>query len=558
MATIDLSFSDVKKEFNKDISIDEFEELLFNYGFEIDSYNQNTDELKVEVTAERADVLSKEGLLRVLKVFGGYGKSLNYSVKKPTQVLNIDNSVKSTRPYSVCAIIKNLKLTDDRLKQIIAVQEKLHFTVFRKRSLGALGVYPLDKINFPITFCGKSPKEIKFTPLGEDKEMTAEEILKDTETGKEFAHLLADKDKYPIFIDSSGHILSMPPIINSDITGRVTENTKDIFIECSGFDLVRLNQVLNIMCCMFSDFGGDIHALEINFGNAYTEKKQMITPDLTEEKRLVTLANVNSLIGVNLDIDKACILLEKMCYKTKKYGKDKIEVSIPPYRTDILHEVDIIDDISRAYGFNNIPVRMPKVFTVGEKLKETIKQDNIIQILVQCGLIEVSPLSLSSKKESFENFNIPFTKDKAIELGYSKDKSLDIVSPWLLPKLLKILTNNQHMSYPQKIFSCEKVVIPDKQKDVKSKTILHTATAIANSKVSFTESASILVTLANTLGYNLELQKKDFPFYIPGRSAAVIINNKEIGHIGEINPEVLKNFDYNVPVVAFEIDVNDL
>ena len=133
MATIDLSFSDVKKEFNKDISIDEFEELLFNYGFEIDSYNQNTDELKVEVTAERADVLSKEGLLRVLKVFGGYGKPLNYSVKKPTQVLNIDNSVKSTRPYSVCAIIKNLKLTDDRLKQIIAVQEKLHFTIFRKK-----------------------------------------------------------------------------------------------------------------------------------------------------------------------------------------------------------------------------------------------------------------------------------------------------------------------------------------------------------------------------------------------------------------------------------------
>ena len=114
------------------------------------------------------------------------------------------------------------------------------------------------------------------------------------------------------------------------------------------------------------------------------------------------------------------------------------------------------------------------------------------------------------------------------------------------------------MSYPQKIFSCEKVVIPDKQKDVKSKTVLHTAIAIANSKVSFTESASILVTLCNTLGYSLELEKKDYPFYISGRSATVIINNKDVGHIGEINPEVLKSFDYNVPVVAFEIDVNDL
>jgi phenylalanyl-tRNA synthetase beta chain len=448
-------------------------------------------------------------------------------------------------------------LTEDRLKQIIAVQEKLHFTIFRKRTLGALGVYPMDKIEFPITFCAKPPKDIRFIPLGQTKEMNAEEILKDTETGKEFSHLLVGKDKYPIFVDASGKILSMPPIINSNITGKVTENTKDIFLECSGFDIVRLNQVLNIMCCMFIDFGGDIHSIDIHFGNSYTEK-QMVTPNLTEEKRLVNLNNINRLIGINLTLEKACELLEKMCYKTKKYGKDSIEVSIPPYRIDILHEVDIIDDISRAYGFNNIPLKMPIVFTVGERLKESINQDNIIQILVQCGLIETSPLSLSSKKESFENFNLSFTKDKAIELGYSKDKSLEIVSPWFLPKLLKILTNNQHMSYPQRIFCCDKVVIPDKQKDVKSKTVLHASVAIANSKISFTEVSSILVTLCNTLGHSLELQKKDYPFYLPGRSATVFINNKEVGHIGELHPSVLKNFDYNVPIAAFEIDVNEL
>jgi len=557
MATIDLKFNDVIKEFNKEITIAEFEELLFNYGFELDSYNKDTDEIKVEVTAERPDVLSKEGLLRVLKVFGGFKKPDNYSAKKPNVILNIDNSVKPVRAYSVCAIIKNLKLDDEKLKQIINVQEKLHLTIFRRRTIGAIGVYPLDKIDFSITFCAKSPKDIKFIPLGETKEISADEILKDTETGKEYAHLLRDKDKYPVFVDNNGKILSMPPIINSDITGKVTEKTKDIFIECSGNDLLRLNQVLNIMCCMFSDFGGDLHSIEINFGNAY-DKKQIVTPDFSEEKRLVTFSNVNNLIGLNLDIDKVCELLEKMCYKTKKYGKDKIEVSIPPYRTDILHEVDIIDDIARAYGFNNIPLRMPRIFTVGERLMESIKQDNIIQILVQCGAIEVSPLSLSSKKESFENFNLEFSKDKAIELGYSKDKTLDIVSPWLTPKLLKILTNNQHMSYPQRIFCCDKVVIPDKQKDVKSKTVLHAALAIANSKVTFTEASSILMTLCNTLGYNLELQKKDYPFYIKGRSAVVVVNNKEIGHIGEIHPDVLKNFEYNIPVVSFEIDVNDL
>ncbi len=557
MAAIDLYFKDILKEFKTDISISQFEELLFNYGFELDNYNKDTDEIKIEVTAERPDVLSKEGLLRVLKVYAGISKCQNYSSKKPTHTLNIDNSVKDIRPYSVCAIVKGLELDDDKLKQIIYVQEKLHFTVFRKRTIGAIGIYPLDKIKFPITFCSKEPKDIRFIPLGETKEMTAEEILKNTEAGREFSYLLADKKRYPIFIDSDSQILSMPPVINSNITGKVTELTKAIFIECSGNDLVKLNQVLNILCCMFSDFGGDIHSLDVNFGNQY-DKKQIVTPDFNEEKRLVTLANINSRIGLNLDIDTTCLFLEKMCYKTKKYGKEKIEVTIPVFRTDILHEVDIIDDVARAYGFNNIPLKMPRVFTVGSKLKDTIKQDNIIQTLSQCGLIEVSPLSLSSKKESFENFKLEFTKDLAIELGYSKDKTLDIVSPWLTPKLLKILTTNQHMSYPQKIFCCGKVVVPDSKKDVRSRTVLHASIAIANPRVSFTEVSSILVSLCNTLGYKLSLEKKDYPFYIKGRSAKIFINNKEAGHIGETHPEVLNNFDYNIPVASFEIDVNEL
>ena len=539
------------------MSIDEFEELLFNYGFEIDSYNKSTDELKVEVTAERPDTLSKAGLLRILKVFVGVNKCPNYSVKKSNYVLNIDNSVKDIRPYSVCAVIKNLKLDDERLKQIINVQEKLHYTMCRRRIIGAIGIYPLDKIKFPITFVAKDPKDIKFIPLGETKELTASEILTETETGKEYANLLVDKIRYPVFIDADKHILSMPPVINSNLTGRVTTETKDIFIECSGYDLVRLNQVLNILSCMFADFGGEINSVEVNFGNSY-DKKQIITPDLTEEKRLITISNVNSLIGIDLDIDKMCALLEKMCYKPKKFGKDKIEVIIPAFRTDILHEVDIIDDIARAYGFNNIPLKMPKIFTVAEKLKDTIKQDNVIQILAQCGLVEVSPLSLSSKKDSFENFNLEFTKDKAIELGYSKDKSIDIVSSWFTPKLIKILTNNQHMSYPQKIFCCDKIVVPDNQKDVKSRTILHASVAIANPRVSFTEVSSILIALCNTLGHNIDLQKYDYPFYIKGRSAKVLIDNKEVGHIGEIHPSVLDNFEYNVPVASFEIDISDI
>jgi len=557
MATIDLSFTDLKKELKKEYSIEEFEELLFNFGLEVDGYNKETDEIKIEVTAERVDLLSKVGLVRALKVYTGVEKERNYSVKKSNYVLNIEDSVKDYRPQSVCAVVKNLKLDYEKLKEIIAAQEKLHLTLGRKRTIAAIGIYPMEKINFPISFVAKKPEDIKFIPLGETKELNGKEILKETDTGKEYASLLESKDKFPIFLDNSGKILSMPPVINSEETGKVTENTKEVFIECSGFDRNRLNQILDIICCMFSDFGGDIYSVEINYGKSY-DLKSKTTPDFTEEKRLVSVSHINSLIGINIDIDECCKLLEKMSYKCKKFGKEKIEVSIPVYRTDVLHEVDIIDDVSRAYGYNNIKFKLPKVFTIGSLLKETKKQETIIDIMAQLGFLEVSPLSLSSKKESFDNFNIQYTKEQAIELGYSKDKQIDIVSSSHLPKLLKILTNNQHRSFPQNLFVCNSVVLPNKTRENKAEQRLYLSAITANSKVSFTEMSSVVFTLCNLLGLHLELKKKETPFYIPGRAAEIVINNKTVGHIGEISPQVLKNFEYVMPVVSFELDLTDL
>lgn len=557
MATIDLDFREIKKELNKDYSIEEFDEMLFNYGLEIDSYNKDTNEIKIEVTAERVDLLSKEGLLRVLKVYTGVEKQKTYSVKKSNYVLNIKESVKEVRPHSVCAVIKNLKLDSDKLKQIINIQEKLHLTLGRKRTIAAIGIYPMEKITFPISFVAKKPEEILFVPLGESKEMNGRDILKETETGKEYSYLLEFFEKYPVFMDSTEQILSMPPIINSKDTGKITENTKEVFIECSGSDINRLNQILNIICCVFSDIGGEIHGVEINYDKAYNIKSK-ITPIFEEEKRLISLSHINSLIGINIDIDSACALLEKMYYKCKKFGKDKIEVTIPVFRTDVLHEVDIIDDIARAYGYNNIHFKLPKVFTVGSILPETIKQENIIDIMVQLGFIEVSPLSLSSKKESFDNFNLKYKKEHAIELGYSKDKQIDIISSSHLSKLFKILKNNQHISYPQNIFVCNYVIVPDNKEETRAKQKLYLSAMTANSKVSITEMSSVVLSLLNVFGLHLELKESEKPFYIKGRSADILINDKIVGHIGEMDPSVIVNFEYSMPVVAFEIDLTDI
>ncbi len=553
MATIDMNISELRKGLNKDYSIEELEAILFDFGLEIDSYDKDTGDLKIEVTAERVDLLSPAGLLRALKAYLGISKPSSYSVKKGNYTLNIDDSVRPYRPHSVCAVVKNLSLTTNDLKQVINAQEKLHQTIGRKRGVVAIGVYPLDKICFPITLLSKRPEDIKFVPLGEDRELNGREILEQTAVGREYSCLLEGKDKYPIFIDSNNQILSMPPIINSEAVGKLTEDTKDIFIECSGFNTIRLEQTLNLLCTMFADMGGELYSVDVTYGKSYNLKPKP-TPNLSEETRLVSHSHINTLIGTAIDIDTACLLLGRMCYRSKKFGKDKIEVVIPIFRTDVLHEVDIIDDVARAYGYNNIPLKLPKVFTIGSTLKEKDKQEAIIDNMALLGFVEVSPLSLSSKQESFYNLNLPYNADSAIELGFSKDKRIDIVCPSQLPMLLKILTNNQHMHYPQNIFVCDYVVIPDDSKENRASQLLSLCALTADSTVSFTELSSVLLSLCNVFGVHLELRARDYQFYIKGRSAEIIISGKSAGHIGELAPSVLRNFGYAMPVVAFEID----
>ena len=550
MANLEISFETIKKEIKRNnLTIDELSDVLFDFGLEIDSYDKDTDEVKIEITAERIDLLSVAGFLRSLKSYLGVKDCPIYNSKDSGFVVNVLGSAREYGNYTMCAIVKNLTLTEEKIKEIINIQEKLHLTYCRKRKSAAIGVYPLEKIKFPITFLAEDPKKIKFIPLGETKELTGEQILTEHETGKEYSFLVSGKKKYLIFIDSNNQILSMPPIINSESTGRVTENTKEVFIECTGQNLVKLKYIISILTTVFADLGGEIYSLTIN----YSDGTKIISPDLTYEKKVISIKNANKILGTEITSESSINLLKKMGYQGKVIDKDKIEVLIPPFRSDVLHDYDIYDDLGRAFGFSNIKLKEPKIFTVGGLDEVTEKQDNIIKLMTGMGFSEVMPLTLSSKKQSFENFNL--SGNNYIDLGFSADSSLNIVSNWLIPKLFVVLSNNQHRSYPQRIFACDEVVIFDRTLETRSKNVLHTSCLIANTTVTFTEVSSILLALCNSLGKELKLEKDNFPYYIKGRSAKVIIDGKNVGTIGEFSPEVLIKNNYQTPVAGFEIEI---
>ncbi|MEK6841299.1 MAG: phenylalanine--tRNA ligase subunit beta, partial [Nanoarchaeota archaeon] len=325
-----------------------------------------------------------------LNSFLSYNTGLKeYKVNNSNYEVIIENSVKDVRPFTACAIVKNLKLNNENIKEIIQLQEKLHLTYGRNRKKVAIGIYPFEKIKTPIRFLALNANKIKFKPLGYNKVMTAEEILSKHEAGKAYANLLDDYDKYPLFIDANNNILSMPPIINSQGTGEVTTKTRDVFIECSGFNFDVLNKCLNIIVTSLSDMGGKIYSMKLKYGNKF-----FITPNLKPGEMKININNANKLLGLKLKENELKKYLERMgyCYKNKK-------VLVPCYRTDIMHENDLIEDIAIAYGYDNFNFELPNISTIGEEDKFEYFKSKIAEFLVGLNLLEVSSYVITNKHE---------------------------------------------------------------------------------------------------------------------------------------------------------------
>lgn len=561
---LNCSYNSLKREIGRDLSEDELRSILFDMGYELDAVID--DELAIEITAERLDVLSVYGMARAMKAFLT-GKSLKpYKINDSNQTVNITSQANKVRPHTVCAIIKNLQLTDDRIKQIIDVQEKLHSTLCRNRRRGAIGIYPLEEINLPITFTAGDPNKIKFQPLEAEKEMTAQEILNEHPTGKIFAHLLKGHDLISYFKDNSNQILSIPPIINSEKTGRVSVTTKDIFIECSGHELSVLDELLIYLVTMFSDMGGDIYSMNIKYADGSTRT----TPDLSPHNKKLHVSNIKKYLGLELSESKIEELLSKMMYviisKEKISSKDILSMpeldviynlQAPVFRRDLWHEIDIIDDIARVYGYNNLPLTLPQVSTNGSTLELSRLTEELSDVMVGLGFLETYTFSLTGKYEQLVQMNLNESDTDFVNIANGNEvQTMMRIS--LLPQQLTSLAVNKKHPLPQKIFEGAAIVIPDTSKDVQARNEMHFSAMITDKAVSFTQIRQTMDALLRSRGLKQEdisVKKTIHPSFIKGRVGEVYYKNKLIGILGEIHPQVLVNFGIASPVACFEINI---
>ena len=544
MPTLELSKRDLEKLLGKKLPNEKeaLEEILMLVKGEIDALEGDKIILDLK-EANRPDLWSAEGIARELKRKLGLAEGIpKYDVSEARVEIFVDKNVKKVRPYIVAAVAKNVKICEDALSQLIQLQEKIANTFGRKRKEAAIGLYDFDKMAPPIYYKAFKDGEIKFVPLDFKVEMSPKEILAEHPKGKEYYSLLAETELFPIVIDSKNQVASMPPIINSEHTGKLTEKTKNVFIEVTGFNIQLIETALKIMCMALADRGAKLEAVKINYAD-----KSIITPRFGTEEIEVSLDYAKEIFGLELSNKELEELLSRNCFEFKINGNKAI-VKYADYRRDILHQIDVIEDMLISYGYNNIEAKWPKTATIGKKLALTKLIELCRKICIGLGLQEVLNYTLSSKEVQAEKMLLE--NEEFVELANPITASMSVFRKSLIPQMLDFLSKNKNAAMPQKIFQIGKVFSIDESRPWKVKEDVALCIMITKQELCFTDIKSYLQELCKSLGIEFKLKEVKHNSFIDGRVAKIEPLN---GIIGEIHPRVLEKFKLENPGAALEL-----
>ena len=555
MPVIKFTYTDLEELLEMEIDKDELIDLLPMIGSDIEDYDD--EEVKVEFFPNRPDYLSVEGVARALKGFLGVEKGIpEYPLEPSGTSITIDPGLKGIRPYTACCLVLNVEFNDDKLPQIMDFQEDLHWVIGRDRKKVAIGIHNLDVLKGPFRYLAADPDEVSFVPLEMDEEMTLREILTQHKKGQAYAHLIDQYDKYPLIMDSKDNILSMPPIINGELT-KLTSETRNLFVDVTGTDQQAVERTLNIIATSFAESGATIQTME----NIYQDET-LIRPDLTPKERTVSVKNAVKLIGIPLTPKIVAESLRKVRFNAEIIDEDTVKVQIPPYRADILHEVDIIENVAIGYCFRKIEPELPQVATVAREDHYLEFDQNVREIMNGLSFTEVMSLMLTNEENHYQKMKLPENVRVEVAQPISQDRTM--IRQSLLNGLLEFLEDNKHEELPQRIFEVGETVFLDGEKETHTVGVKKMAAMITHSQANFTEIKSTSDAFISNLGLEMTIEDLDHPSFIPGRCAQLKGVKKETGDVcvegffGEINPEVIRNFELEYPVIALEVEFKSL
>lgn len=591
---------------------EEFDQLCFEYGIELDDVTSEREmarkELaandhsqlgdasedviyKIDIPANRYDMLCLEGIARALNIFKGRTPPPHYRLAdmrgKALQQLVVRPETALIRPYVVAAVLRGVTLDATRYNSFIDLQDKLHQNLCRQRSLVAIGTHDLAKCRGPFTYEALPPSEISFVPLKQTRKFRADELMEhylaNDQKLKRFVPLIKDSLVYPAIYDADRTLLSLPPIINGAATA-ISLDTRDVFIECTATDLTKAKVVLNTVVSMFSEYCStpfEVEPVEVidSFGESH------VYPDLSPHELEVPLSYINNSLGLDLDTAAVTKLLHSMQLDVAAApsssstsggdggdGGPVLQVRVPPTRSDILHACDVMEDVAIAYGYNNLQQQIPSTVTQGRELPLNQLSELLRQEVALSGYTEVLTWALCSRAENFDNMRNPEATPgtAAVAVGNPQTAEFEVCRTTLLPSALKTLAANRGEPLPLRLFELSDVVLLDSGRDVGARNERRLLAVTCGRTSEFDAVHGLLnrimqvlgvpytgtnPTLEQRLGGGYSWTPSNHPSFFPGRQASINARGQQVGIFGIVHPEVLAAFGVEHPVCALELNI---
>lgn len=560
MPTISIKKKDIEMLSGISFPLEDIEHHLQLVKGELKGYDSATDELKVELNdSNRPDLWCSEGIARQIK--GKLtGKWNDYTFfcadekEKAGQII-ISEGMKDIRPFAGGFTATGITVDEEMLVQLIQTQEKISEVFGSKRRRISIGIYNLSNMSFPVYFKPVNPEETVFTPLGFEEKMNLQGILAKHPKGQAYGDILKGLPQYPLLVDSNNNVLSFPPIINSREVGEVKVGDTELFVEVTGLDLRLVILVLNILAVNLHDRGAKIgivetvYPYETEFGGHIN-----IPCDLSSPVTLFA-GVVEKVIGEKLDIDDIANLLDSYGYLVGKKA-DMLEVTPPPFRDDIMHPIDICEDILISRGYNSFTPVMPSVMTVGGLTDIEMFTDLLRGHMTGAGFQEIISNILTSREDILDKMCL--SEDKVVEVDNVMSMSYSVLRHWIIPSLMRIETESIKSFYPHKTFETGEVAIPDAAENLSCNTLIKCAAMLSHPSANFSEIHSVLEVLMYYLQIDYTLVAGDHKSFIEGRMGWIYAGEDVVGLIGEIHPEVLHRWDIHMPCSSFELDVDRL
>ena len=539
MPVVELSYSRMRKLIGR-VSKKQISDSLPFLGLDIES--EDSDTVRVEYSPNRPDYSTEYGIsLGLQGLLGIKTSAIDLEIKPGGSIINATSKVAKVRPYITGIIARDQTVDDMLIRQIVAMQEDLHSGIGRRRTKSSIGIHDLDKISFPLTYTTVR-KSHRFVPLNSDRAITASKILRDTDVGKDYGHILRNSSEVPVILDAKDNTVSMPPIINAAVT-TVTEGTKNLFVEVTGIRKNSIEDMLSVVALTLQTAGFVLEEVKISGAKNSTPKmhpRQMVLdPNLA-----------NKTLGLDLQIREIVTSLQKSRIgATDREGS--VICTVPPHRFDVIGSMDLVEEVALGYGIENlIPSLLPSQ-TLGNTSNVSSRLKSVGLLMVGMGYSEALNSSLTSKQ-----ILSGMGRDrKYVSVQNTKNQEYTVLRDSILPGLVENLSRNIHAPYPQKMFETGTIF---KSGNHITETI-SLACVSAHKNASFAETKSALQSMLR-IGFGIEIQTRasSAPVFEKGRTAAILAGKKPIGVVGEISSKTLKNYKIRVPVVGFEISLSGL